>query len=544
MSAGALPWWPWPREVNKAGAITLRLPKDDVPATGRILNLEGKPLAGVTLSVRMIKAGPGGSLTTWLEAVKNRPNADGITLEYEYLPGYFPEGMYELFPPITTGADGRFTVRGVGRERAVTLLIEAPTIETKEINILTRAGLPSLSLPWYRNSPELGSLIYYAIGSDHPAAPCRPISGVVRDKATGKSVAGATVRSERRRRQSVPLHSDHDRPRRSLPADRPAERTRPAGAEYPELHTLPPPDQASLSLRKQIVGRNTIEPVTLDFDLPQGVWIEGQVRDKVTGAGVEATLSYSLFQSERPEVDVRSLYLGEDLRTDGQGRFRFVGVPVRALLGARAQGEKVDHYRVGVGADKIADKDVYDRIVMFRTLPSSVMSVNQDVFAEIKPARGAGNVTCDLLLDPGQTRTVRVLDPDGKPLSGASVAGQFAREGFGVPLQGSECTVHGLTPGEPRFLLFHHEGKKLSALLKLKGGEKGTVEVTLQPSATVFGRIVDSAGRPLRHTDILVYYSHDGDPKLLQNHSPGNLVTDAEGRLPCWWHGTRCSLPD
>jgi RNA polymerase sigma factor (sigma-70 family) len=522
-------WWRWPREVDREGAFTLRLPKDDVPVTGRIVNLEGKPVAGATITVTGIKSPPGGSLTPWLDAVKTRTNADGSRLDYQYLPGFFADGLYRLFPPVTTGADGRFTIRGVGRERAVTLLIEGPTIETKEINVLTRAGLPTLTLPSYRQAPEFGSLLYYAARFDHPAAPCRPVSGVVRERRTGKPLAGATVRAERGVGNSTHyIQTTTDRTGRYRLTGLPS------GSVLRGLDTLialPPEGQACLSLRKRIVDPSRTEPATLDFELPQGVWIEGRVVDKATGEGVLSMLGYSIFQDERPEVEVRSLYLSDDLRTDKQGRFRFVGVPVRALLGARASGHRVDHFRTGVGADKIEGKSIYGKIVTFRTLPYSVMSVNLDTLVEVKPVKGSDKVTCELVLDPGNTQKVRVLDPEGKPLAGAWVVGRFVRETFTGPLKEAECTVHGLTAGEPRLLVFKHEGKKLAGTLELKGTENGTVEVKLQSSATVTGRLFDPDGRPLRHMEMRVYYSHESDPDLLRTHFPGNVVTDAEGHF-------------
>jgi RNA polymerase sigma factor (sigma-70 family) len=527
--AVAKPWWRWPREVDKDGAFTLRLVKDDVPVTGRIVNLEGKPVPGVTITVTGIESPPGGSLTPWLQAVKDRPNADGIKLEYEYLPGFFAEGLYRQFAPVTTGADGRFAIRGIGRERAVTLLVEGPTIETKEITVLTRSGVPTLTLPRYRNVPEVGSLIYYAARFDHPAAPCRLVSGVVRDKRTGKPLAGATVRAE----QGVG-NPTHYIKATTDSAGRYRLTGLPSGSAQRGLDTLvalPPEGQASLSIRKRIVDANRTEPAMFDFELPAGVWIEGRVVDRSTGEGVFALLEYNLFEGERPEVDVGSIYLSEYIRTDRQGRFRFVGVPVRALLGARAQGVKVDHFRVGMGADKIEGQSMAGKIKFFRTRPNFVMSVNQDVLAEIKSAKGSDRVTCELMLEPGNTQKVRVLDPEGKPLKGAWVAGRFSRESFTGPLKEAECTIHALTPGEPRFLVFQHEGKQLSGMLKLVGNEKGTVEVKLQPGGTVTGRMVDSERRPLRHTEFTVHYSYDEDPTFHHNHFPGNKLTDAEGRF-------------
>src|SRR5205085_6249318 len=65
----------WAIRPGKSSDVTLRLVKDDVPASGRILTLEGKPVAGVRIQVRAIKAPHGGSLSPWLDAVKKRATA-------------------------------------------------------------------------------------------------------------------------------------------------------------------------------------------------------------------------------------------------------------------------------------------------------------------------------------------------------------------------------------------------------------------------------------------------------------------------------------
>jgi RNA polymerase sigma factor (sigma-70 family) len=519
--AQARPWWPWRREIDRAGTVTLRLPRDDVPVRGRILNLEGKPIAGVTVSVTAIKAPPGGSLTPWLEAVKSRPEADGISLDYQYLPIFSAEGMTRLFPKARTGADGRFTVRGVGRERAVTLVIEGPTIETKEINVLTRPGLPTLTIPGYRGDPGVGDLTYYPARFDHAAAPCRVVQGVVRDRATGKPVAGATVRTA----------SGVGNPSRSIQAitDR-AGRYRltglPGGRARRGLDTLlalPPEGQAYLGVRKRLAGGSTTEPARLDFELARGVWIEGRVTDRVTGEGVEAQLRYYVVLGDGPEEELRQLHLPDHLYTDRQGRFRLVGVPGRGLLGARAWGAKMGRFRP-VSTDRRGPG------LSLRTLPGSVTPVNYDVLAEVKPPKGADRVRCELKLDPGRTQRVRVLGPDGKPLAGARVAGQFARASFHEPLAGAEFTVYALAAGESRTLLFQHESKKLAGLLQLKGSERGPVEIRLQPGAAVSGRLVDGRGRPLRRVDVTVYH-RQGEKNVLHSHHPGSVVTDAEGRF-------------
>jgi RNA polymerase sigma factor (sigma-70 family) len=530
----AKPWWPWRREIDRTGAFTLRLAKDDVPVSGRILNLEGKPVPGVTVSVTAIKAPPGGSLTPWLEAVKTRPSADGIPLDYQYLPMFFTEELNRLFPTIRTGADGRFTLRGIGRERVVTLVIEGPTIETKEINIMTRPGLPTITIPWYRDDPEAGDLTYYPARFDHAAAPCRLVSGVVRDKVTGKPVAGALVRAERGvGNTGRTIQATTDRGGRYRLTGLGGGR----GRRGPDtLVVVPPKGQGYVSAQKRLAGPSRLEPVRLDFELARGVWIEGRVTDRVTGAGVEAQIRYYVFRNDPAAAALRTLHLPDHLYTDKQGRFRFVGVHGRALLGARAWGAKGEHYRVAVGADRIAGKESLPgttglRGTYFRTLPHSVFAMNHDVLVEVKPPKGAEKVRCDLKLDPGLTQKVRVLDAGGKPLPGARVAGQLARESFDEPLERAELTVYALTAGEPRILLFQHEGKKLAGRLELKGPERGPVEVKLQPAAAVLGRLIDARGRPLRHADVTVYYKHVADRNMLNNHHPQSVLTDAEGRF-------------
>jgi hypothetical protein len=210
-------------------------------------------------------------------------------------------------------------------------------------------------------------------------------------------------------------------------------------------------------------------------------------------------------------------------------------MPNRGLLGARAwpNGE---HFRIGVGADRIEGRETDEtgikgtRGITFRTLPYRANAWDKDVLAEVKPVKGADKATCNLVLDPGLKQTIRVLGPDGKPVTGVRVAGQFARRFFDEPLEGPECTVYGLADREPRTLLFVHEGKKLSGLLDLKGDEQGRIDITLQPSAAVSGRLLDDEGRPLRDADGMVYYWCDADGKVLNNHS-GKLLTDTEGRF-------------
>src|SRR5207245_198563 len=121
-----------------AGELTLHLVKDDAPIQGRILNLQGEPVAGATVRIdRQFFAPLKSELTDWLKKLqtdKGSPHQIGAT-EFAELAS---PTVAMLFPPVTTGADGRFTLKGIGRERIVSLHVQGPTIATQTFKAMTR----------------------------------------------------------------------------------------------------------------------------------------------------------------------------------------------------------------------------------------------------------------------------------------------------------------------------------------------------------------------------------------------------------------------
>src|SRR5262249_26406838 len=62
----------WARgEVFKRTDVTIRLTKDDVPITGRLLDLQGRPVAGVSVRVHGYFRPTGPDLTAWLRELKD-----------------------------------------------------------------------------------------------------------------------------------------------------------------------------------------------------------------------------------------------------------------------------------------------------------------------------------------------------------------------------------------------------------------------------------------------------------------------------------------
>jgi len=167
---------------GKTGDLTLRLVKD-VPISGRILDPDGKPVVGAKIKVTGVSAPKGDDLGGYLEAVSKG-----------YFQYRFAKDWAGPLPGrtavLTTGADGRFKLAGFGRERVVHLHVTGPAIASTGLEVMTRANE---KVKGAELDPFDGVRHVYGAAFDYVAVASRPIRGVVRDKATGKPLAGAWV---------------------------------------------------------------------------------------------------------------------------------------------------------------------------------------------------------------------------------------------------------------------------------------------------------------------------------------------------------------
>jgi RNA polymerase sigma factor (sigma-70 family) len=471
-------------------ALTLRLAKDDAPLTGRILDLQGKPVAGVTVRVQGLHAPFKGDLAAFVSALKDKK--EFFPPMQEHLFGSTGGDIGSLFAPVKTGDDGRFEIKGVGCERLAGLRIEAPAIATCDFYAMTRPG-DTMHAPGYRRyEPRTDKFAIYGNGFDHIARPCRPIVGVVRDKDTGKPIPGAVVTSYSRAGSHMSAVTDL----RAV-ADKNG-RYRLLGMPKGEGNVIRaggPEEEPYLMATQNIADTPGLDRVTADFALKRGVWISGRVLDKITQQPIHAEVQYVIFEDnphrqEAPELSV-DMYLQSRVE---DGTFRVAALPGRGLLAARAWSDK---YRMGVGVDKI--KGMVEAQGYFHTYPHLLFARHYHTLVEVNPAADARQLTCDLLLDPGHTLKGEVHGPDGKPLVGVRVSGLRTYGGHGLwenePLKTPAFTVTGLDAEQPRLLEFTCVEKKLAGSVVVKREDKGPLAVKLVPAAALTGRLVTPEGK-------------------------------------------------
>ena len=105
----------------------------DVPITGRIVDLEGRPVVGATVRIMSYAIPRTGDLTLWLDAVRNDqpPTIARQHLDFAEVPATAPLKA-------TTDQQGRFRFARFGSEQAVHMLLEGPTIASSFFTVVTR----------------------------------------------------------------------------------------------------------------------------------------------------------------------------------------------------------------------------------------------------------------------------------------------------------------------------------------------------------------------------------------------------------------------
>jgi RNA polymerase sigma factor (sigma-70 family) len=120
--------------MKQGSAVELHLVKDHA-VRGRVVDTQGRPVAGVSVHVREIYTYENNSLDGFLVAWKKRPF------------NQIPLGKSQLYEApasvlsAKTGADGRFALSGAGDERFFRLRLDGAGIAAAEIWVVNRAGL-------------------------------------------------------------------------------------------------------------------------------------------------------------------------------------------------------------------------------------------------------------------------------------------------------------------------------------------------------------------------------------------------------------------
>jgi RNA polymerase sigma factor (sigma-70 family) len=542
-SYSATPWWGahvtakadgyaigWAIQ-KKDAALTIRLTKDDPAMTGRLLDLEGKPLAGVEVRLNELLATRADkNLTGFVEDLKRRKV--GYAVMRDHVEGF--EGTWlgrdvaTLFDAVKTGADGRFKLPGVGPDRIATLRFDRPGIESRTLRVLSQPAESITVREWDRSDQP--TMTFVGNGFDFSLAPGRTVTGVVKDKTTGKAIAGVQVVSELT--AGNPVSGRHEF---RATTDKDGKYTLhglPLGRGN-VLRAAPPADQHYLMQLRDVPVPEGFNAAPLDFELTRGVVLTGKVTDADTGKPVNGRLDYFVFLDDPTWREIKGFTMPSQEENDVRdGQFRVVVPATKGLLAFRAAENR---YPVAIGAEEFNDKA---RGPLLNTAPFLCHATNYHLLMAVDVKPGDQAKTIAVKLSGGKKVTGRVLDPDGRPLAGALARGlKSSPSTFGLwetePLKEAEFEAVGVNSKEPRALIFIHPEKKLAGVVRVSGTEKAPVEVKLEPWASIRGRLVNADGKPMAGVRLGFLQSiEESDPQGAGDlPEKREIRTDADGRF-------------
>jgi beta-lactamase regulating signal transducer with metallopeptidase domain len=502
--------------------------REDMPITGRIIDLEGRPVAGVSVKVGDVLIPKSDDLGPWLECVKKgepawvaRNHIDDSRKASE-----------KATRQATTGQDGRFRLEGFGPDRVVGLELEGGTIAYAAIDVATRRmdPFPAQGFP---NMHGRGHETIYGADFIFTAALSRPIEGVVKDARTGQPLADAEVRSYRFAGSDfigmMNLKTKTDAQGRFR-------FTGLAKAKGNVLIVVPNDEQPYFMQEVNVPDPPGAGPLAVEVALQRGIWIEGKVTDKATGDAVpDARLHYfpyleNRFAQAHPAFGTSGYADGVGFQhrysSRADGTFRLVGLPGRAIVGALAQGKP---YLQGAGSEAINGMNTGGHFETYNN-PINPSKIWPNTMKEINPPPGMEVVRVNLEFTTGPSVRLTVVDPDGHPIAGVKTQGRTGRSSSDLEdMTTPAAAVTNLMPNEERIVVLRHEGRKLGKVVRIKKGDdsNGPVAVKLAPLATIIGRAVDADGNPVVGATVRTELLPGGDFAL---HLP-QVATGSDGRF-------------
>jgi RNA polymerase sigma factor (sigma-70 family) len=547
--------------ADKEGILDLHLIKDDVPIEGRILDLEGRPVAGATVRVARLSAAADENLDVFLKAWKFGPaealgGSSGIALiplgsnqgkqiarpQWRTWWGYWE---WNPVKPVTTDKDGKFRLTGVGRERYVELAVSGPTIQLAKVKVVTRKGIDVKDLsepdPEYLKQqafimPRLPFPTLYGPTFEQSVGPAKPLVGVVRDKATGKPLAGVRVIGRVGARDLNDI-TDID----TVTGEKGRYRlTGFAKAENYFVGVVTKERTTYLPAGRELNDTEGLKPLQADFDLVRGVTVRGRLIDKATGKPASGMVSYALLPANPQFLEVgrtggpvgEAVMQRQVVKEDGS--FEMIVFPGAGVISARADDNRYLSLFV-------TPEDQKKGVSTPGPGATGGVFIHGHAYRVIDPDEGSEPLKLDLELLTGQTLKGTVVGPDGKPLTGATgIVARAPQATLGPQPQvpalhfqkdSAEFTLENVDPRRPLLLIFQHPEKNLAARLEVRGDEKDPLTARLQPGGKLTGRVLDAAGQPLADAGISVLLGkQEGQFATVQTFI-ASARTDKEGRF-------------
>jgi Carboxypeptidase regulatory-like domain len=425
---------------------------------GRLFDLQGRPAPGVTLSVASLRG------TSPPAPTRTGRRFDGVAFSFTKindLPGWLK--------PMTTDAEGRYTLRGLGKEQSAVLIVYHPRFALQRVQVEANAVSES--------KPLTAAL-----------APAQIITGRVTYADTGKGVPHARLDMlASQGRIAIPADFETDADGRFRINPPPADRSYNIGA-------YPPEGEPYLIARKRLEWPKGALEQSLDIVLPRGILIHGNVTEEGSGKPVVGASVAFVRRADQQDPTGNARYA----TTAADGSFRIGAAPTPGLLLVRA------------AYDDYVPREFGMRMLDFGE-PGGPR-VYAHAFRSLDLKLGVADQRVDLMLRHGATVTGHLVGPDSQPVVDALVfcraildtqrsayrgwTGRFHRK-----VQNGQFQISGLDPDTEATLYFMDPKRKLAVAVAVgvstRSATSEPVSVRLEACGAAEATIVDAGGKPV-----------------------------------------------
>jgi RNA polymerase sigma factor (sigma-70 family) len=451
-----LGWQALHPDTEQPGA-TIRLPAEQL-LRGRLVGLEGQPADGVKVYLAYVGR-PGG-----------REDSDQVVfLE--------PRERREPWPaPVTTDAQGRFVLRGLGRGALVGFDIRDDRFARQTLHRVEAADKETtLTLQ-----------------------PPQVVEGRVTCEDSGEPVPNArlVVRGVTRK-LGQPTFEHGEVKARADGQGRFRISSFPGNTLV--VTAYPAADTPYLGVQKNLEWPRGVVQTRLDLAVSRGVLLRGRVTERASGrpvAGVGVDYWPRLVDNPQFRGGVVT-GLWNQVRTGADGTFRIAVLPGPGHLGVQHGAN--DFLRREVWYDNRTG-EFFDGVPAGRPRPSR-WSVAGLAALDLKPGSEPADV--QIVLDRGATVTGRLVGPDDKPVAQARMLCHLASQALGYAglypavVQGGRFELPGCDPEKVYPVYFLDARNQLGAVAEIPGkpGDQ-PVTVRLAPCGSAVLRFVDGQGGP------------------------------------------------
>jgi RNA polymerase sigma factor (sigma-70 family) len=498
-----------PDPDNKQAEVEVRLNPEQA-VRGRLVDLQGQPVAGVKL--RVITVNGRLSPKKDLHAVVIKP----------------PKGPTAWPGPVTSDAKGRFVLHGLRSDWEITLRVSAKHLAQQDLDLKAQD----------KGKAEEVTLAL---------APVRVVEGTITYEDTGKPVPNARV-------LVVALEQNEFGGTTSRESDWQTDakgrfRAVPDfGSRYSVIASAPQGEPYLLLSKTFSWPKGAVVKHEVHLKLPRGVLVRGIVTE--AGSGKPITGAHIYFE---PLPDKNPFYRS-DVRTQSRWHANLVSGPdgkfaITVLPGPGhllVNGPTLDYLHAEILTTKLYGSTVRPEQ---RNYADAIVKLNS------KPGDGPQELT--IKLRRGVTVSGQLLRPDGKPVAKAQLLcqsylpyGTYLNNVRPLLVGKGKFELPGYDPDHPLPVYFLDAENQLGAMVKFSGKDvDGKAVVKLQPCGSATARFLDAKGKPLANLDThLDLALNDGisffdslnsdkvitDVAFLSSLDPKryeDLRTDAEGRV-------------